>query len=524
MMNSVRLYMTNAASSVATRILQVTVLVWANQYLLRRIAPEEYSIFPIVLSVMVFADVLRHLIIGGIARFIVEADSHGDDTGVTRIVSSMFPIVLLAGFIFAMAGGIATWKLDGLFNIESAYLPQARLMLLLLTFSLCVNVVTAPFSDGPFVRQRFVALNLIDLGTEALRIVILLVLLFGVSTKVMWLVVASASASTVNAGIRIYLSRRWVPAIHFRADLFCMKTARTLLRFGSWTSIQGITGLVASTAPVLLLNRFGTSIDVAAFAVGRLPENHIRALASVAASPAQPALTRIYAKEGAGALNDFYYRGGRYHLWLTLMIVAPLLIFGKQIISLYAGTQYVSAASVIFWLLAAYPFLWASAMFFQVAHAIGKVGAYYVCDVVVQTVTLLALCYTVGYRGMGAPGAAIATGLAGAALHVFLIWPMGLRLVKGRWNLFFRQTLISGIFPFLAALVACCVLNAAVDINSWLLVGVASAIALAVYVAVLLLFCLDATDRDLVNRLVARIKRTFAWTSNAPEIPCNRRV
>ncbi len=303
-----------------------------------------------------------------------------------------------------------------------------------------------------------------------------------------------------------------------------MKTARTLLHFGSWTSIQGITGLVSSTAPVLLLNRFGTSIDVAAFAVGRLPESHIRALATVAASPAQPALTRIYAKEGAGALNDFYYRGGRYHLWIALMIVAPLLVFGKQIVSLYAGSQYVSAATVIFWLLAAYPFLWASAMFFQVAHAIGKVGAYYICDVVVQTVTLLALFYTVGYRGMGAAGAAMSTGLVGAALHIFLVWPMGLRLVKGRWELFVRQTLLPGLFPFAAALVACCAFNASVDINSWLLIGLGSAIALAIHVAVLLLFCLDATDRDLVNRLVSKVKGTFDRTSSSPGITYNRRV
>ncbi len=523
-MNSVRLYMTNAASSVATRILQVTVLVWVNQYLLRRIAPEEYSIFPIVVSLMVFADVFKQLIIGGIGRFIVEADSRGDDTSVTRIVSSMFPIVLLAAFVFAIAGSIATWKMESLLNIKSAYLPQARAMLLLLTFSLCVNVVAAPFSDGPYVRQRFVALNLIDLGTETLRITILLFLLFGVSTKVMWLIVASTCAGIVNPAIRIYLSRRWVPAIRFRKELFCMKTARTLLHFGSWTSIQGITGLVSSTAPVLLLNRFGTSIDVAAFAVGRLPESHIRGLASVAAGPAQPALTRIYAKEGAGALNDFYYRGGRYHLWIALMIVAPLLVFGKQIMSLYAGSQYVSAATVIFWLLAAYPFLWASAMFFQVAHAIGKVGAYYICDVVVQTVTLLALFYTVGYRGMGAAGAAMSTGLVGAALHIFLVWPMGLRLVKGRWELFVRQTLLPGLFPFAAALVACCAFNASVDINSWLLIGLGSAIALAIHVAVLLLFCLDATDRDLVNRLVSKVKGTFDRTSSSPGITCNRRV
>jgi hypothetical protein len=209
-MNRVRLYLTNAASSVATRMLQVTVLVWVNHYLLRRIEPDEYSIFPVMLSLMFFADVFKHMVTGGIGRFIVEADSRGDDAGVTRVVSSISPIVLTTALVFAVVGGIAVWQLDHLLNIKSAYLPQARVMLVLLTISLCLNVTAAPFSDGLYVRQRFVSLNLIDLGTEALRIAILLSLLFGVSTKVMWLVLASTCArSGTWSGSTNYRTSCW---------------------------------------------------------------------------------------------------------------------------------------------------------------------------------------------------------------------------------------------------------------------------------------------------------------------------
>jgi hypothetical protein len=178
----------------------------------------------------------------------------------------------------------------------------------------------------------------------------------------------------------------------------------------------------------------------------------------------------------------------------------------------------------MFWLLAVYPLLWASAMFFQVAHAIGKVGAFYVCDVVVQLVTLLALFYTVGHLSLGAPGAAMSIGLVGGLLHIFLIWPMGLRLVNGRWDLFVRQTLLPGLLPVAAALIACFLFTVSVNIDSWLLIGIGSAIALGVYLAVLLLFCLDSTDRELVDRVVRKVKGTFERSSTLPEIPRNPRV
>jgi O-antigen/teichoic acid export membrane protein len=503
--NTVGLYATNAVSSVLTRLLQLTVFVWVNQYLLRRIAPEEYSLFPVVVSLMFFADIFKNIITGGIGRFLVEADSCDDETGVTRIVSSMFPVVLCAAACFAIVGVIVAWQIGNLLNIGLAYLPQARLMLLLLVILLCLSVAASPFSEGAYIRQRFVTLNLIELTTEAFRITVLLVLLLTVSTKVMWLVVASTCAGIVNLFLRVLLTRRWMPAIRFRKDLFCTATARKLIRFGAWTSIQGITGLASSTAPTLLLNRFASALDVASFHLGRLPEIQIRGLAAVAAGPALPALTRIYAIGGEGSLNDLYYRGGRYFLWVTLLLVAPLLVFAKQIIHLYAGENYAPAAAVMVALFAVYPFHWASAMFFQVAHATARIGAYYICDVVVQACTLLALFYAVR-QGFGAPGAGLAIALVGGSLHLLLIWPMGLRLVNGSWKQFILQTIIPGVVPFLSALLACHAFLAFVDLNSWSMIVLGSGMAAVVYCAALGVFCLDSEDRSLLARATARLR------------------
>jgi O-antigen/teichoic acid export membrane protein len=278
--------------------------------------------------------------------------------------------------------------------------------------------------------------------------------------------------------------------------------------FGAWTSLQALTDLVSKTVPLLILNRCATAVDVASFHLGRMPDQHLRRLASAASLPAQPALTSIYATKGEGALDDLYYRGGRYHLWVTLCIVAPLLVFGREIVVLYAGSNYAPAAMVILGLLAVYPFLWASAMFYRVAHAIGRVSAYYVCDIVVQLVALGAIWYAVKIRGWGAPGAGLAIGVTGGLLHILLIWPMGLRLVRGKWSRFFRETFLPGVLPFAGAMLTCFVFAAFSPMNSWLTIGAGCAAAGVVYVALLGCFCLDAVDRDLVGRALRRFRRS----------------
>lgn len=501
------IYLSNATSSVVTRVLQAVVLLWVNQHLLRRIDPSEYALFPLVVSLIFFAELLKNMVASGIGRFLVEADARNDTNRMVQIVSSMAPVAALSSLVIFAVGGWTISNLGSLLAISGALLPQAKMMLLLLVITICVDVAAAPFSEGAYVRQRFVALNALELSCEVLRAGLLLALILGVSASVLWMVVASAASSVVNAIGRVVLTRRWVPAIRWERGAFAWPVARQILGFSAWTGVQGITGMVSSMAPALLLNRFSSPLALAAFHLGRLPEMHVRSLAAVVSNPARPALTKLYAQGESDALRILYYRGGRYFLWLTLLPVVPLIAFAPEVIRLYAGDRYESAVGVMIALLGAYPFLWASAMFFQIAHAMGRIRAYYVCDTVVQIVTLGAMFVTVGVLKWGAFGAALAIGGVGALLHVCLIWPMGLRLVKGVWPTFLRESVLRGCVPAAVSLLAAMPLRAAMELDTWWSVGLASAVVCVVYFGVVIACCMDEYDRSLISRLICRLRR-----------------
>ena len=517
-----RLYVINVISSTLTRLLQLTVLVWVNQYLLRRIAPEEYSLFPVVMSLLVFAEIFRHIFTGGLARFLVEADARGDHEHVTRITSSMLPALAAAAGCFAVAATFAIWHIDAILRIEPGYVDDARLMLGLQALSLCAGLVFAPFTAGPYVRQKFVVINGTELATEALRVVVLLYLLFNIGPQVRWLVVASALSAFVALGWRMALTRRMVPAIRFERSLVDGATARKLMSFGAWTSVEGLVELVAKTAPLLFLNRFSTPIQVACFHVGRVADVQMRRVIAAAAQPAQPALTSLFATGGRAALHDFYYRGGRYLLWLSLLLVGPLVVLADPLMILYAGSEYVAAGLVMLVLLSRYPFVYASSMYYRVSHATGSVRGYYVTQVVIQlSACALTAALVIGFN-LGALGAALAISATEAVLHVVLIWPLGLQMIEGRWGTFFRRTVFPGLLPFLVALAVCAGTARFVNTGTWLGVGLCTGAGVLAYVVTLLSLCLDTTDRALVRRAWDRALRrrsTLPGTVNASANP-----
>lgn len=508
--NTAGRFVVNAASSVLTVLISMTALLWVNQYLLRRISPDEYALIPVLTSLIIFAEFFRIIFTRGLSRFMVEADARDDHEEVSRIVSSMLPVLSFVGLVIGGLGAVAVWQIDNVVRVEPEYRGDAQIMFALLVLALCLSIATTPLCAGLFVRMRFVELNLVNLGAEVLRVGILLVLLVGIEPRALYVVIASSTANITRFAVLMAVTYLILPSARFRTRLVSWSTVKRLLSFSLWTSVQGLNMFVQRAAPALLLNRYAGGIDVAAFHLGNLPNTQIRKLTQAAAGPATPALTTIYATEGAAALTSFYYRGGRYHLWGTLLPVGPLIVFAEPLIQLYVGDTYLAAAGVIVVLMLIYPAVWSSAMFYQIAYAIGRIRAYNICSIALAISAFAAMYYFVAIEEMGAIGAAygMAAGFIGA--QVVIIWPMGLRLVKGRWDMFFRLVLLTGLAPFVAATVVAWVFAQLVDITTWTALIGGSALSALVYLAVILAVCLDPTDRDLLRGFVGKLRRRIS--------------
>jgi len=317
--------------------------------------------------------------------------------------------------------------------------------------------------------------------------------------------VSSTVAQVTSVLVLVGITFRILPAVRFRWSMASRAKAKQLLSFSLWTSVLALNQFVQRAAPALFLNRFSTDIDVASFYLGNLPNQQIRRLTQAAANPATPALTALYAAEGEKALREHYYRGGRYHLWAALFLAPPLIAFAEPLMRLYAGESYVGAAVVMVILLAIYPFHWASAMFYQIAYAIGRIKAFNICSVFMALIALAAITLFVVVLEMGALGAALGMFLGFGLAQVGIIWPFGLKLIEGSWRLFFTRTLVPGLAPCLAGVGACLAFGWAVPVDSWLMLGLGATVSVVVYVAVMAAFCLDARDKEMAQKALARI-------------------
>jgi O-antigen/teichoic acid export membrane protein len=390
---------------------------------------------------------------------------------------------------------------------------DVSLMVILLFLSFSVNIALSPFGIGLHVKEKFVLHNVIRLTGEIARIITLLVLLFFVSTKVLWVVVATSFGSIVTLLIRILFSRRSLPFLKFRPSYFSLKLARELLTFGSWNSVHAAAMALKYNTDVLILNRLSSPLNVTCSYLGRLFQKQANAGWEFVRVSLNPSLTALHTLGRESSLKSAYLRGGRYALWFTLFFAVPLIIFSEEIIVLYVGHDYLPAALVMTILMLTTPFEYGNVMIVGIARARGDMKTVALCTLLAQIINMILTILVVYHTGMGAIGAAAATAFVTVFFEPLMMWPLGFRLANVTLNEFLEKTLKPGLIPSVMTAIVLVSLKIFFLPYSWLSLFLCASTGGVVYGCVLYAFCFQPVDKRDIEAIVKQFKQRFCIAS-----------
>lgn len=448
-MISKRLVLINSASSLLTKLASIAVMIWVQQFLLKRIPVEEYSLLPVVYSLSIFLPLLTEVLAGGIKRYVLEAFVNRDAEGITRIVSTMFPLLCLGGMLIIALGGVIAWKVEAILNISPKYVDLAREMILLVFGIEALRLAAKAFDSGLFVTQRFVLQNLISISCELLRTIALLFLLLEVTVSVSSVVYATAVGSIAEIIVLLLASRHFLPNQKFRFARFNADTFKVLLHFGGWSSLNVVAGLTRKMGDPIILNRLATPLDVACFNLGALIPNRMEVIMNQSIlGSILPPIIALNASGQHEKLRKLYLRIGRYALWGTLSICGPFIVFNQPIVRLYVGSEFQQAGTVLLLLLACYPLVYGNALYTVLANAKVQMKSMAIRESLSSLLNLGLTIVLIGYFGMGAVGSALATFLIYGLGSLAIFIPFGKDMAGATWPEYIRQTAIPGVIPF----------------------------------------------------------------------------
>ncbi|MFQ1701365.1 lipopolysaccharide biosynthesis protein [Loktanella agnita] len=501
---SKRLVMINAASSVLSKLISVTVILWTYQYLLKRISTEEFAVLPVVGAMMVFAPLFFSFFTGGISRYVTAAYALGDDARITQIISSIMVPLAAAALAFIGLGLVFAAHIDAILNIAPHMVGQARMMMALLVISYAFQMLATPYQTGFHVHQKFIELNLLGVARDLLRMVLLLVLLLGVGPQVIWVVTATVIAETLYALVTYTRGKALVPQLQFRPAAFNAGQARQLFSFGLWTTVGRLGSVMYTHAATLVLNIYGSAADVTSYHIGSTFFRQMESVISLASLPLQPAMTAMHTTGDTLRLRTTLLRGGRYALWVSLAVAVPLMIYADDFIDIYLGPGFSQAVSVTILFMIMFPFTKPTQLLGMLAIANGQVRAFYLPAFLFQLLGLVLMLIFVRMTDQTAIAATLALTLITIGSQVSYYWRMCLRMAQVNLAEFTRQVLIPGHLPALAGGAMWITLKLIEPPTDWTSLIAVSLTGGVVYLIVLYAFCLEPQDRRAVARVFGR--------------------
>jgi O-antigen/teichoic acid export membrane protein len=464
---SKRLVAINSASFALVQVFSGAILCWVQHHLLYGVSPEEYSVYVVIGGFFFLMPVFSQVFVGSTLRYVVSHYARGELDQVTSVVSSMFPVLLPVGCLIFAAAILGVQNIETLFVIPPGCKGDAQLMLLMIALWAVLNLVLSPFTLGIHVLQRYVLNNAIVLLGEILKMALLFVLLFGVSTRALWVAVASTVGELFCLLVRTVISLRLVPELRFSVRHVRLQTLPELISFGFWDSFLVLSQYLRNHTTILVMNRFGTPIDVTCFSLGRSMNRQACQLWEPVRLSLGPPLIAMYATGSSDRLRRAYCTGGRYAIWLVMAAITPLIVFRHEFVRLYAGDRYEQAANVLFFWLLPIPFQLVNVMLPQVARAQAQLRGLGLRTLWVQVVSLAAMFIVVWQFRMGCLNAAIAFAFFSIVGELIFIWPHGCKLIGAGIREVVREIITPGLIPVAIGTVALMFIRNVYHPNTW---------------------------------------------------------
>jgi O-antigen/teichoic acid export membrane protein len=493
------------ASNIATRILNITVLVWLNQYLLKQIGPDEYSLYPVTVSLMAFGPILTTLLNSGLGRYAVSAYAKDDEEEVTRLVSTMFAPLVGIALLVTVLGFVIAGNLERILTIQADKLSDARWMVSFMFVTLAIRFPLAPFSTGMSMRQRYDLDNLVFVACEFLRIGLLLSLIRLFGAKVLWVVVAMSAADWVRLLLRNAVSRRLVPCLRFDRHMIKWSRAKEILSFGSWAVLGKTVDTIRTSADPLILNRWANNFEVSCFHLGSVVASQITSAANMILSPLQDALIAMDALDDDERIRETYIKSGRYALWAAMLIAVPLMVFHREVITLYVGETYQKAGTVMMIMMFLLPVGYAGISLYNIAYAKARINQTSLTDTLIQVANLALTLYLVRTLHWGAIGSASATLVTNGLGGMLLFWPLGLKLSHTPARRWFRETLRPGLTPAICTVLLLLLCRSYWIPDTWIELFLVCAIGGLAYVTALAL-CMSGVERRALVAWCSRMR------------------
>jgi O-antigen/teichoic acid export membrane protein len=288
-----------------------------------------------------------------VARFVANRkyDSFND------IVNSCLVLFATAGVLTLAALAAMAVFLERIFpDAFGDELAMARWTMAILGTSAALQLPLGVFNGILTGNQRYGLVNAIDGGVHIARLVPLIALLI-MGMPLIWLAIIMFASELVDGFLKYLAARRIAPYLRLSARHVKISTIRFAVVFGGKDFLEAASRLLMYQAINMLVTTFMGAPLLAVFNRPMAMIQHAQRILTKMAAVFEPAASEAYARNDHPALQEMLVKGVRYSLFISLPLIAGMVVFGGAFLELWMGPNYRQGALIAVMALGNFGFL-----------------------------------------------------------------------------------------------------------------------------------------------------------------------
>lgn len=318
-------------------ILVLIVGLYTSRIVLQVLGVEDYGIYNVVGSVVVFLNFLKMALTNATYRYLAIEIGKKSGHRLHEVYSMSINIhILLAIIVWIILECVGVWFLNYKLNIPPERMVAANWLFQFSLLSFCISIVQTPYNSNIIAHERMNFYAVVSIIETILKLAIVYLLLISPIDKLIsYGVLQMFVAALVGIFYITYCNRTFTDCryIHY----WKTSLAKELVSYSGWSLLVNASDVIALQSMSIFFNLFFGVIANAAMGITQQVTSHLGAFLGNFTQSFNPQIIKSYAAKEYDYFMKLIFSSSKISFFLFLFIALPVVANIEFILTVWLG-------------------------------------------------------------------------------------------------------------------------------------------------------------------------------------------
>jgi O-antigen/teichoic acid export membrane protein len=335
----------NVVSSWGGLAVNIAVGFFLSPLILHHLGDEAFGLWILVFSLTGYYGIFDFGIRSSLVRYVSKFQATGDKDQLARLVNTSFFTYTCLGLFLLIPTTLGGLYVDRLFHVSPTFLRDARILFLMVGYSLALGFplgISGGILEG---LQAFYLINWTNIVSTLVRAVLIIyVLRHGLGLLSVALI--TVSLPLITATVRVVIAHRWL-AIPYGWRYVDRQSLRQVVNYGAVTFVIIVAAQLRFKTDAVIIGTFLSAAAITHFSIGARLVDYASEVVSSLAQVFTPMSSHFHATGDYNQLRRIFISGNRACALVMFPMTVTLIVMGKSLIEVWVGQRYVSSYIVL---------------------------------------------------------------------------------------------------------------------------------------------------------------------------------